>query len=591
MTDTKKNFWNGSEGGAPTGAQGAGLAVETGSAAGAGASTGMSASAGTDGIKKPFAFDWKWVASAVVLIGLMVGLAVAVNLNYNHTGDNASNISGTINIDNGDLKINWERYPSYNIELSETYTVTESGTYYFTGTLEDGSIIVKADAEAVVRIVLNGVTIKNSSGPAIACYSGDDIVIELVGENYLEDGSKYSTDLDEDVDGVIYSKSDLSFTGTGSLTIKGNYGDGIVSKDDLTFRSGTYNITAVDDAIRGKDSVHITDGDFTIKSTADAIKSTNETDTTKGFILIENGTFNITSSGKGIKATNSIMIYNGEYNIVSTDDAIHSNNYIGIIDGVINISSGDDGVHADARLIVDGGTINITKSYEGLEAQKISINAGKISIVANDDGINAGGGADASSTNRAGANTFDTDENCELIINDGEIYVNAAGDGVDSNGYLYFNGGTVTVDGPTNSGNGALDSGGGIVMNGGTVIAVGASGMAETLGSSSSVYNISVYFTSTLSAGTKIEIKNSAGETVISHTSAKAFNHLAAGTSAFKNGETYTIYVNGSEYQTFTISSVTTTVGSGGGMQNMMNGGQTNTQTNGQTTTNGAQRR
>ena len=51
----------------------------------------------------------------------IVGAAVAINLNYQHNGDNASNISGALNIDNGDLKINWERYPTYEVELSDTY--------------------------------------------------------------------------------------------------------------------------------------------------------------------------------------------------------------------------------------------------------------------------------------------------------------------------------------------------------------------------------------------------------------------------------------------------------------------------------------
>lgn len=523
---------------------------------------------------KTLDFEWKWVASAVVLVGLMVGVAVAVNMNYDHNGDNASNIDGSLKIDNGDQKINWERYPTYDVELSSTYTITSSGTYNFTGSITDGAIIVKADEEAVVRIVLNNVTIKNSNGPAIIAYSGDDLVIELVGTNTLEDGTKYSSDYDDSVDGAIYSKIDLSFTGEGTLNLKANYQDGIVGKDDLTFRSGIYNITAADDGVRGKDSVHVEKGDFTIKAGGDGIKSTNETDTTKGFVLIEDGAFNISATGKGVKAVNSILIYGGDFEIVSTDDGIHTNNYIGITNGNIKISSGDDGIHADARLIIDGGTIDIAKSYEGLEAQKISLNGGKISIVASDDGINAGGGSDGSANNRAGAGAFDMDENCELAINGGELYVNAAGDGLDSNGNIYINSGTVVVDGPTNNGDGALDSGGSITMNGGSVIAVGTSGMAETLGSSSSIYNISVYFTSTLSKGTKIEIKNSAGETVLSHTSAKTFNHLAAGTSAFKNGETYTIYINGSQYQTFTISSTTTTVGnSNNGYQNMNNMG------------------
>ncbi|MBQ8985259.1 carbohydrate-binding domain-containing protein [Candidatus Saccharibacteria bacterium] len=517
----------------------------------------------------------KATLAAIIAAPVLLVFAVVLNLNYNHTGDNAANIAGSIKIDNGDLKINWDRYKYHDVELGSTYTITESGVYHLTGAIDDGSIVIKTDAEAVVKLILDNVSITNPNGPAISCYSGDDLVIELIGENYLEDGSKYSTDYDEDVTGVIYSKSDLTFQGDGSLTLKANYQDGIVGKDDLTFRGGLYVIDAADDGIRGKDSVHVEKGDFEIVSKADAIKSTNETDTTKGFILIDDGSFSITSQAKGIKATNSILIYGGDYEITSTDDGIHTNNYIGIIDGNIEIASNDDGIHADARLIIDGGNINISKSYEGLEAQKISINDGKISIYSNDDGLNAGGGADASATNRMGAGAFDADENCELAINGGYVYVNAAGDGIDSNGWLYFNGGTVVVDGPTNNGNGALDSGSGIVMNGGTVVAVGASGMAETLGSSSSVYNISVYFTSALAKGTTVEIRDSNGKTILSHVSAKTFNHLSAGTEEFKKGETYNIYVNDSLYDSFTISDITTVVGSGANNYrgNMMNGG------------------
>jgi len=493
-------------------------------------------------------------------------------INNNHTDNSSTKVEGTISTDNGDLKINWDRYKTIDVELSETLTITESGTYHLTGSLDDGLIIVNA-GNGVVRLILDNVNIKNSSGPAIACYSADDLVIELVGESTLEDGTSYSADYDEDVNGVIYSKADLTFQGDGALNLTANYQDGIVSKDDLKFNSGTYNISANDDGIRGKDSVYIVAGDFTIDSAADAIKSTNETDADKGFVLIESGNFNIVTGAKGIKAINSVLIYDGTFDIDSYDDAIHSNNYVGIVGGDITIISGDDGVHANKELIIDGGTIAIKKSYEGLEAQAITINGGEISIASSDDGINAGGGADASATNRQGAGAFDSDANCEIIINGGNVYINSSGDGVDSNGYTYFNGGTVTVDGPTNNGNGALDAGVSISMNGGKVVAVGSSGMAETLGSNSSVYSASVYFSSTQTAGTKIEIKNSAGETIISHTSAKTFNHMSVGTEDLKAGETYTIYLNGVKYQDFTISSIVTTVGNSNTNQQMMQPG------------------
>ncbi len=501
--------------------------------------------------------DAKWF-----LIGLVIFVAIitTIIMNNNYTDDSSTKIEGTISTDNGDLKINWGRYKTIDVELAETLTITESGTYHLTGNLNDGLIVINA-GDGVVRLILDNVNIKNSSGPAIACYSADDLVIELIGENTLEDNASYSADYDEDVTGTIYSKADLTFQGDGSLNLIANYQDGIVSKDDLKFNSGTYNITANDDGVRGKDSVYIVDGNFTINSVADAIKSTNETDTGKGFVLIEKGSFDIISSAKGLKAINSILIYGGDFKINTYDDAIHSNNYVGIIDGNFEITSGDDGIHADKELIIDGGNIAIKKSYEGIEAQAITINGGEINIIASDDGMNAGGGADASATNRQGAGTFDADTSCTITINNGNIYVNASGDGIDSNGYLYFNGGTIVVDGPTNNGNGALDAGAGISMSGGTVIAVGASGMAETLGSNSSVYNASIYLSSNQTAGTKIEIKDSNGKTIIEYTSAKTFNHISVGTEEFKLGETYIIYLNNEKYTEFTISNITTTVG------------------------------
>ena len=98
-------------------------------------------------------------------------------------------------------------------------------------------------------------------------------------------------------------------------------------------------------------------------------------------------------------------------------------------------------------------------------------------------------------------------------------------------------------------------------MDGGTVIAVGSNGMAETLDDNSTVYNISVFFPRQLNANTRIDIKSSDGELVLSHTSAKSFSYLAAGNSNFSLGGSYILYLDGQEYQGFVISSTTTTIG------------------------------
>lgn len=435
-------------------------------------------------------FSIGWVIGGFLVI-LMLVIALVLNFNYN-TGN--TDTTDAIDIDNGDTKIDWDSYPSYNVELSGTYNITAPGTYYISGAIEDGGIFIKLSDNGVARLILQDVSIKNSSGPAIACYSGEDLVIRLEGSNYLEDGASYDSSFDEDVKGAIYSKADLTFNGTGALTLTANHQDGIVSKDDLKINGGSYSITASDDGIRGKDSVYIVDGDIKVSARGDGIKSTNEEDLKKNFVLIS------------------------------------------------------------------GGKIEILKSSEGIEARRVIIDNGEVFIYANDDGINANG----SSSTTSNGGMMDTNENAAIIINGGKTYVNAAGDGLDSNGYIYINGGNTVVDGPTNSGNGALDAGISIVMNGGTALAVGASGMAESLGQNSAIYNVSIFFDSTLAKDTLVEIKNSADNTIISHTSAKTFSHMAVGSPQFTVGETYIIYINGVKYDQFTISEIVTTVGNGG---------------------------
>lgn len=505
---------------------------------------------------------FRWLAFGASLIAV---LAIAIAINIQYTDSSTGKFARALDVDNDDLKINWDQYPNTDIRLSSTLTdsdltITKSGVYHLTGSLNNKTIAVKS-SNANVKLILDNVTIENSTGPVIACYSADELVIEFTGENTLTDGTSYSAVKDEDVTGLIYSKSDLTLQGQGTLKLNANYEDAIVGKDDVKLNGGLYYIAAKDDAVRGKDSVYVTDGEFVIEAGADAFKSTNETDKGKGFVLIEKGDFAINAGAKGIKATKEIIIDGGYFTIDTHDDAIHSDDCIGITGGHLNISSNDDGIHANSELIIDGGIINIAKSYEGIESQVVTINNGELNIIASDDGINAGGGDDASATNREGANPFNVDEDCILSINGGTIYINASGDGVDSNGWLYINGGTTTVDGPIDDGNGALDSGMGIVMNGGSIVAVGSSGMAETISTSSLIHNVSIFLSAAQPAGTTVEIKDSSENTIVSHISAKTFSNITLGSPNFQLGGTYYIYLNGELYDSFTISKISNIVG------------------------------
>ncbi len=548
-------------------------------------------------------------------IGMLLVLVVIVLLGVvfylkPKTEKNASveAIDMAINPDNGDEAIDWSLYTNQSYTLTKSITITESGTYNLTGTIADG--LIKIDTTGVVKLVLDNVTIENSKGPAIFVANAEDVVINLVdgSTNTLSDGTNYEGYASDEV-GVIFSHDDLTFEGNGTLIIQANLEDGIVSKDDLKFVNGNYEITSLDDGIRGSDSVYIVDGEFTIKGSGDGIKSTNDTDSSKGFILIDDGTFKIdalsdgiesvskclisngdfnittgdgsqitsqdnnwgfwnqniktsdTPSAKGIKAQDNLVIENGTLVIDSADDAIHSNNYVGIKNGEITIKAGDDGIHADNELIIDDGIIKIQKSYEGLEAAKMTINNGQIEVNASDDGINVAGGNDSSALNRKGANNFTTATNNVLTINAGEIYVNSQGDGIDINGSGYINGGNITVDGPTDNGNGALDYDGSLVVNGGALIAGGSSGMVQSTSSNSQVYSVLLNFTSTLGIDDKVTITDENNETIITYESLKNFSSLLVVSPYFVKNKTYTVKINNQNWTTFTISSITTTVG------------------------------
>ena len=472
-------------------------------------------------------------------------------------------------------------------------TIFAAGTYRLSGALDDGQIIVNTDSEAVVRLILDGVSISNSTSAPIYIEKSEEIVIVLADgtQNTIADGRDYvlaNPETDEP-NAAIFSAADLTITGGGALTVYGNNNDGIASKDGMIISSGTITVEAVDDGIRGKDYLVVEDGVISVKAGGDGLKSDNTEDATKGFISIEAGTLNITASGdaitaetdvlvsggelaitsgdgsnawvdasvstKGIKGVVSVNIDGGSFNFDCADDAIHSNGSITINNGSFTIASGDDGMHADATLTVNGGTIQINESYEGLESAVITINGGEIHLYSSDDGINVAGGADASGMNPGfgggrgggpGQDAFAYSGDYYLYINGGYVWVDAGGDGLDVNGAANMTGGTVLVNGPTENMNGALDYIGGFNISGGLLVAVGSTGMAQAPDQSSSQNSLLINLSSTLSAGTLIHIQNSAGEDILTFASTKRYQSLAFSSPELVNGETYTVSYGGS---------------------------------------------
>lgn len=498
-----------------------------------------------------------------------------------------------------------------------TITITGAGAYVLSGTLNDGSIVIDADKNATVRLVLKDVHITSGSGAAIySKQAGKTLVtLEAGTQNSLADSASRDSADTEAPSAALYVQDDLTINGGGALSVTGSYNDAITSKDDLKIMSGSITIaSSADDGIVGRDASKIAGGTITINAAGDGIKSTNDEDTAKGTIQIDGGTFSLatgggstnssdkagtagntwgswqqspqtasddtsdtTQSAKALKAGNAIVINAGNYHIDSSDDSIHADGTIDIKDGAFNLSSGDDGIHADTSLTIDGGTFDITKSYEGLESMSITLNGGKGSIVASDDGINAAGGDGSSQNGRPGQNPMESasvdDGSIVLNINGGNWAINAGGDGLDSNASINQTGGTVTIDGPTDGGNGALDYDGTYNLTGGTLIAAGSSGMLQTPSSSSAQNSISLTFNTAQTAGTAISLKDANGQEIASYTPAKVFQNIIISTPDILTGSTYTLTKGGADLTTATPSTSVTSIAEDGTTYNSVMGG------------------
>lgn len=489
-------------------------------------------------------------------------------------------------------------------------------------TLVDGTENTLSDGE---NYILDD---ESNNEPNGTIFSKDDLVINGLG----------SLTINANYNHGIQSKNLLKII-SGNIDIISN-GDSIIGKDGVIVKEAVINIESQEDGIKAtkveenKGYIYLDNPEITIKAKKDGIQAVTCLYVKDGKYNIETGETNENSqsnsdtstdySRKGMKAGVDITIENGEYTIDSEDDGIHSNNSITVNAGTVNIASKDDGVHADTELTINNGDIKVSESDEGLEAKYITINDGNIDITTSDDGINASSGssttldsgnapgagnrpempANENSENTLGNNSrmmpgggqggFNESDGSELVINGGIVHVNAGGDGIDSNGTITINGGEIYVDGPTSGGDGALDYADTCEINGGILVATGSIGMATAPTSGSTQYSVNAAFSKTYNGETKVTVKDSSGNEVLTYTPAKNFQSFVFSTDKLKSGETYTIYAGDTQEGTFTVSDITTTVGNvssgmGGGKPGGMQGGRPgkNSETNDNTNNTG----
>ncbi len=338
-----------------------------------------------------------------------------------------------------------------------TVVVTGEGTYIFSGTLDDGMIAVEAGSSDKVQIVLAGVSVTSSTSAALYIREADKVFVTLAegSDNLLANGGKFASAEDSKIDGAVFSRQDLTFNGTGRLTVTSPAGHGIVCKDDLVLTGGLYAVTAASHGLDANDSIRIGPADMVITSGKDGIHAENSDDAELGFVYLSGARLNITSEGdgisagstlqvmqgnitvlagggygngtkatssgwgsfpggrqpggfsspssssdstsmKGLKSGGNMGIFGGTVSVDSADDALHAKASLVVANGTLTLATGDDGLHADENLDVTGGQIAISQSYEGMEATHVHVSGGEIVLSADEDGVNAAGGTDSS---------------------------------------------------------------------------------------------------------------------------------------------------------------------------------------------------
>lgn len=300
-------------------------------------------------------------------------------------------------------------------EDGKTINITSAGVYVISGSAENCTIKVEASKEDKVQLVLDGVNITNESTPAIYVVSADKCFITTTeeSENSLKVTGSFTADGETNTDAVIFAKDSIVLNGLGTLSVNST-DNGIACKDNIKITGGTYEFDTTADSVEAKDAVLICGGDFTFKSGKDALHAENNEDDSKGYIYISDGSF--------------------------------------------DMSAKSDGIQGNAFVMIDGGKFNINAS-EGIEGTYVQINGGTINISASDDGINAA----------SKSSSYDV----AVEFNGGETTLNMSGgdvDAIDANGYVYVNGGTVSINMNIAGMSEPFDYDKGSEFNGGTII-------------------------------------------------------------------------------------------------------------------------
>ena len=306
------------------------------------------------------------------------------------------------------------------VKSGASLSISGTGALTVDGNAKNG---IKGAADAVITVDEVKLTIE-AENDGLSCDDELTIAGGTLDITAGGDAVKASPDTDENPDTT--SLGNVTIKG-GSLTLHAAE-DGVQADGDLTISGGTFDVTA-----NGGHTTTLTDDSASCKGFKAG-----------GALTVTGGTVNVDSADDALHAGTDMTITGGTLTLATGDDGVHADNDLVI--GTKGSSS------------TTTPKINITASYEGLEGTTVNVYSGDIDVVASDDGVNAanstlGERSDKYAINIAGGDLYidagsdGLDSNNDITITGGKVEVYGADAvmdaAIDYDGTFTLSGGTL----------------------------------------------------------------------------------------------------------------------------------------------------